>query len=629
MFVIEVIPLQRGIRIDALSYFGSVAYPPGTLLTVPIRNRMVRAMVTSTEEVSVAKTALRAATFSLKKLPPQERVEQLSPALIKTAESLSASYAISVGLVLYSLLPSNIQNGETALPHTHHLNGSEKHLPEILQANRIERYLAYRSLVRETFAHSGSLLMVVPSSIEAQELFDTLSSGIEDRIIVLTSTMPKKALNEAYTKLDDFSKPQLIIATPAHSIIERHDITHVVMEHARSPYYKGHTRPYLDYRDALRVHAYETGRRFIMGDLLMRSEEELARREERFVTFGETPKRIELQGKLEVVNMQTKTHEAPSFELFSPKVIEAIRDVRKTKGRIFIFAARRGLAPVVGCSDCGYIFRSPQSGAPYSLIRTMRAGVEERWFVCSTSGQRERAADVCPICGSWRLRERGIGIQHVHDELHKLLKGIPIILFDHTTASTYKKACFLRDTFYSTKGSVMLGTHMAIPYLTKSINASVVVNMDALLATPTWRLEEDNLALLLALRETTKGNVYVQTRTKDNSLILHAKHASVEHFYDEELELRKTFNYPPFTIFVHLTWQGESSAVKKIEKEVQKILSDFSPSIYPSPTPPRNTIILYCLIRISTKDWPKKSLTDALRRLPPSVRVVLNPDRII
>lgn len=629
MYVVEVMPLKRGVNIDTLSYFSSEPYSPGTLLKVPIRNTQTLAMVSGVSEVSAAKAALRAATFSLRKLPVQEAPDRLSPALVRTAERLSHLYAAPIGLVLYNLLPELIQNGEIPLPHTHHINATERHQPEVLEANRKERYVTYRSLVRETFAHGGSVLLAVPSSVEAEELFLELKTGIEDRVVVLTSTLSKKMLHEAYAALDDFSKPKLIIATPQHAVIERHDVTLTILEHARSGYYKEHARPYIDHRDTLRMHAEESGRRFVIGDLLVRTEDEHARREERYHTMGEAPKRIELRGKLEVVAMENNTGERGPFELLTPTVAEAIKETRKKKGRVFIFAARRGLAPVVACMDCGYIFRSPQSGAPYSLVRTMKDGVEERWFVCSTSGMRERAAETCPECGSWRLRERGIGIQFVHDELHKLFKGTPITLFDHTTAQTFKKAKFLADTFYNTKGGIMLGTSMAVPYLTRPIDTSIVVNMDALLATPTWRLEEENLGLLLALRESTSGTVYVQTRAKDIGLFNHAKHATLEHFYTEELALRKEYRYPPFTTFVHLTWQGTPEAVKSIETFVTELLKDFKPSVYPSPNPPRGTVIVYALMRLPSERWPQKALRTALMRLPPSVRVVINPDRIV
>jgi primosomal protein N' (replication factor Y) len=366
-----------------------------------------------------------------------------------------------------------------------------------------------------------------------------------------------------------------------------------------------------------------------MGDILPRSEEEFARREDIYSTYGETPKRIQLPGKLELIQMREKTETTPGFTLFSPQVETLLRENKKKRAHIFIFAARRGLAPLVACVDCGYVFRSPQSGAPYSLIRTVKNGTEERWFVCSTSGERVRASDTCPTCGSWRLKERGIGIQFIHDELRKLLPNSPIILFDHTSATTYKKACFLRDTFYNTKGAIMLGTHMAIPYLTKEIDASVIANVDALLTTPTWRLDEENLALLLRLREVTKASVMVQMRAQEIDLVGYAKNAEVERFYDDELELRKTFNYPPFSTFIHLTWQGSPESVRETKNHIETLFKEFKISFYPSPLSPKDSQIEHGLIRANRGSWPDAKIILALKALPPTVRIIINPDRIV
>jgi primosomal protein N' (replication factor Y) len=259
----------------------------------------------------------------------------------------------------------------------------------------------------------------------------------------------------------------------------------------------------------------------------------------------------------------------------------------------------------------------------------MKDGVEERWFVCSTSGERIRASENCPVCNSWKLRERGIGIQQVYDELHKLFPTIPVILFDHITARTYKKATFLRDSFYTEKGVILLGTQMALPYLTKEIDLSVVVNMDALLATPTWRLEEENLALLLNLREITAGTVYVQTRSPLTNVLKYAKQGSIEQFYTEELELRKTFNYPPYTTFIHFTWQGELEITQKLEALLTALFKDFNLSVYQNPTSPMEQPIMYGLIRVKAHEWPHVGLVALLKQVPPIVRVVINPDRIV
>lgn len=630
MFVITVVPLRRGVTVDSLSYFSSVAYELGSLVTVPIRNATALGLVTESKEVSKAKTALRAATFSLKKLPVQRNVPTLGSAYIKTAQDLSAHYATSLGAVLYSLLPPEIQNGEVSIPHTHHLIPKTTHPPQVLEAKTTDRHLAYRSLVRETFAHSGSVLMVVPSSIEADELYTALSSGIEDRVIMMTTAQSTSHIKKAFAQLEDFSKTKLIIVTPTYALIERHDITAVVIEHARSSYFKELTRPYLDYRDVLHIHARHTGRQLIFADMLVRTEEEAQRRSDVYATMGEAPKRLELPGTLTVIDTNPKDDaEHTTFSLLSPSVVTAIQETRKKKGRIFIFAARRGLAPLVACMDCGYIFRSPECGAPYSLIRTVKGGVEERWFVCGTTGERIRAKDACTACGSWRLRERGIGIQHVYDELHKTLPAIPVTLFDHITAKTYKKALFLRDTFYTTQGGILLGTHMALPYLNTPLDLSVVINMDALLATPTWRLEEENLALLLRLREITKGSVLVQTRTPDVPTLIHARHGYLEQFYTEELALREKFAYPPYTVFIHLTWQGNPETVNAIEQDIQSRFIAYKPSTYQNPTSSKTAPIMYALMRIPTAQWPDTKLVTLLRSLPPSVRIVINPDRIV
>ncbi len=66
MFVIEVIPLIRGTTIDTLSYYSATSYPVGTIVSVPIRKKLTRALVTEVHTVSDAKSTLRNAAFTLK-----------------------------------------------------------------------------------------------------------------------------------------------------------------------------------------------------------------------------------------------------------------------------------------------------------------------------------------------------------------------------------------------------------------------------------------------------------------------------------------------------------------------------------------------------------------------------------
>jgi primosomal protein N' len=197
------------------------------------------------------------------------------------------------------------------------------------------------------------------------------------------------------------------------------------------------------------AYARVSGRSILLGDVVHRTEDEVRRRAETYLTYGEEAKRIAFTAPLTIITQKDRPKPEVPFQLFSKELRTSVERALEARGHVFFYAARRGLAPVVTCIDCGHIFRCPDSNTPFSLVRTTKNGKEERWFVSSTSGRRVRAADVCAGCGSWRLRERGIGIQQVYDEWRLLFPDSDVTLIDHTTAPTTKQATTLAKEFFA------------------------------------------------------------------------------------------------------------------------------------------------------------------------------------
>lgn len=633
MYVIEVIPIGRGMHAESLSYFSSEPYERGVLLTIPIRSKNTVGIVLKTVEASGVKTALRAATFSLRRLPFQRPLHHLSESFLKTAEKVAAYHAATIGATIFGLLPKEIINGVIPIPQYKQSRADIATLKEnnvfVLQAEQHERFSEYAKLIRGAFANKESVLFVAPTLEQCRQAYDKFSGGIEERTVLLHSHIGMKQLRTVYQIMEEEVRPILIVSTPQRAFIGRPDIDLVIIENERSHGYRGKSRPYIDYRHALTIHAVLNGRRIIIGDLLIRTEEEYELKNNNALPYGNKPKRIQLPGKLAVINMKPDPDGTRAFKLFSNKLIAGMKEVIEKKERIFLFAARRGLAPIVACVDCGHILRDPESDAPFSLHKRMRNGVEERWFVCSVSGFRQRAYDLCPVCGSWRLRERGIGIQYVHEELTTLIDKKRIILFDHTTASTPKKASELQKQFYKQKGSVLLGTALALPYLIKPVSLSAIVSVDSLKAIPSWRQEEESLNVLLIMRERTHGTVMVQTRSDDTSLFDYATHGSVETFYENELSSRETYNYPPYSVFIHISWQGAPDSVKKTEEMIEREFEPYNITVYGGVPQQTEGMIRYGLIRVPKAKWPHYEIIEKLRALAPSIRVMINPDRIV
>lgn len=268
MFVIEVIPLIRGTKIDTLSYYSSTNYPIGTFLSVPIRNKETKAIVTKVTAVADNKSALRNATFSLKKLPSQATLHTVPDNLLGTAKALTSLYPSTVGAILYQLLPPEVREGKYQYPSISTLKHNEETTPRIITARRSDRFIAYRSHIRSVLAKRGSVLLIVPTSTETELAHLELASGIEDRVVVFSPAHSEKKRQEAYLAFDDTSLAKLIITTPSHAYLDRVDLLSIIIEDEASEYYRSRTRPYLDHRTALITHAKQTGRSLLLGDIL-------------------------------------------------------------------------------------------------------------------------------------------------------------------------------------------------------------------------------------------------------------------------------------------------------------------------------------------------------------------------
>jgi primosomal protein N' len=626
MYVIEVIPLHVGQRVPTLSYFSSVPYERGNIITIPVRARDTDAVVISSAPVSSLKTALRAATFTLRKLPPQVIVGKLSPTFMAMVDTISEERALHVSEVLATLVP---KRRHLMTFGTDEDTGEREHTVALFVAPYSERIAEYQTVVREAFARGSSVLFVVPTAHRAERAVRELSQGIDDRVVVITGSTRTGAKGERVERLEG-NRPLLIIVTPAFAYLERGDIGTVVIEASRAKGYRSMRKPYVDHIHALLVHARLAKRHVIIGDLVPYAEHVEAFRERRFREHGEHPKRINLPGKLTVIH-QKKDHDGMvPFTLFSDELLLGIHSTLKKGGRMFLFAARRGLAPLVACADCGFIFRDPESGAPLSLYTVRKGDMEERYLYSAASGYRERMPDTCGMCNGWRLRERGIGIQFVERELLQKFPDMPLTVLDHTTATTDMKVRNVVRTFYTKEGQVLLGTALAIPYLTTPLDATGVVSMDSLLSVPSWRQQEEVFGTLMTLREKTLGPVMVQTRHRaDERVLALAARGEIGAFYDEEIEARRAWSYPPYADFILLSYKGPKDAVMNTEAELRTLFLPQGIVFYGTPEAEGVSSMRRGLMRFPRGSWPQKEVVEHIRRLSPAIKVEFNPERIV
>ena len=68
MYIATVIPIQKGSQKEYLSYFSAIDIPLGSIVSIPVRSRVVDAIVINIEEARDIKSDIKNADYQLKKI---------------------------------------------------------------------------------------------------------------------------------------------------------------------------------------------------------------------------------------------------------------------------------------------------------------------------------------------------------------------------------------------------------------------------------------------------------------------------------------------------------------------------------------------------------------------------------
>lgn len=638
MFVVRVIPIARGVFKDELSFFAREQMPAGSVIAAAIRGKRIPCLVIESSEAREERLSLRTAGYALKKLPPGTKARRIfSDAFIRAGKDAALWHGAHEGTALAQLTSQLLLAAAARLEEAPAVPSSEKTDTEevrvkadrlVLQAERGERMRTYRNLAREAFARKSSVILIAPTVAEAEGCADELSRGIEERVILITGELPKKKLITHWNRAVSSAEPILIVGTPLALSVPRRDADTIIVERESARAYRRLDRPHLDLRYvALRL-SVRSGARLIIADFPVRVEtrylvdvnraDELARAQAR--PGGSAEARIVDARASEEVKRSKR-----AFSAITEATMKRIGGELARGGRVVVFAARRGIAPMTVCNDCGTPVTDP-AGAPMVLHKTTKGNV----FLSHRSGATLPAHTSCRTCGGWNLTTLGIGIERVEADVEKAFPKANIFMMTAENAPTHAKAKKLAQEFFKTPGAVMVGTERMLPYLAEPVELAVVASIDSFLSLPAWRAHEHALAILFYLRERADTALIVETREPKHLVMQTLASGNPADFYRADLAERERYGYPPFTLFVGLTMRGTPAAIEKLRLLVKETFAD-TDLVGPLAAEQVDTSqwLARAVIRLPRSAWPDEALTERLKALPPAIEVTIDPDEIV
>ncbi len=630
MKIIHVIPLSRGISMETLSYFTAMDVTPGALVEVPLRSKTVSAIVVSVQDVADVKSEIKNASFAIKKIDSLKTKEFLSKEYMMAATATADYFVAATGSLLNSLLPSTfLKNIEDFnLIPIGNISNTYSNEKFVVQGSDEDRFTYYRSLIREEFAKKASVFFLVPTLEDAKRSKNLLEKGIEDYTFVLHSSLTKKNLVETWNKIHTETHPIVVIATGSFLHLRRQDITTIILERENARGYKLPVRPHTDIRHFAEKLAENMKARLIIGDILLRTETLWRETQGELVQSGTFKFRSLSTASEELIDMRQYKNPQGSFKILSEQVEHLIKNSKENSEHMFILSTRRGVAPSTVCGDCQNIVTCNSCTSPVVLHKSKQD--DKSFFLCHRCGERRSTEELCKVCGSWKLGTVGIGIDLIEEKINDRFPDIKVFRIDSDVATTEKAALDILGKFANSPGSILLGTEMALLYLKEKVENAAIISLDSLLSVPDFRIHERIFYLLLKMRYITARKFILQTRNAEEKVLEQALKGNLIDFFRQQIDDRKQFNYPPFSVLIKITLEGDRDEIVKEMDSIQTLLEPYEVDVFPAFTQSkRGKQVLHGLIKIERKKWIDELLLAKLRSLPPQVMIKVDPDSLL
>ena len=304
----------------------------------------------------------------------------------------------------------------------------------------------------------------------------------------------------------------------------------------------------------------------------------------------------------------------------SAPLLTALAERLQRGEQSLVFINRRGYAPVLMCTACGWL-----SGCP-NCAGKMVLHLKDGRLRCHHCGHQTRVPHACPSCGNADLQPVGLGTQRIEGALQQHFPDARILRVDRDSTRNKGTWNAMRKQIQDEAVDILVGTQMlAKGHDFHNLTLVCVLNPDSALYSGDFRASEKLFAQLAQVagragRGNKPGEVLIQTAFPEHPLFSALRAHDYDTWAKTLLDERKQAGFPPYVYQVLLRAEG------KVEAEVYEFMQqarDFAAGlaaqvevygVVPASMPRRaNHIRVQLLVQSDTR----KSLQNFLREWRP------------
>ena len=247
--------------------------------------------------------------------------------------------------------------------------------------------------------------------------------------------------------------------------------------------------------------------------------------------------------------------------MLSPSLKEAMENSLATGKQVILFQNRRGYSPYQVCQSCGWIPHCLHCDVSLTFHKVKHK------LQCHYCGTVYSLITTCMACGNHHFSQHNFGTERIEEELQVLYPAMKIARMDIDAVKGRNAHDTLIQQFEQKRIDILVGTQMVVKGLDfENVDLVGILDADAILGFADFRVNERAFQLMeqvsgRAGRKDKQGLVLIQVKNTNHPVLKLVQQHDYRKFYEEEIENRKIFFYPPFSRLIKITFRHTNNEV--------------------------------------------------------------------
>lgn len=307
--------------------------------------------------------------------------------------------------------------------------------------------------------------------------------------------------------------------------------------------------------------------------------------------------------KIEVADVKELLRTKQMKQPFSPQLENEIKEALERKEQVILFQNRRGYTPIVECPVCGWTPTCQFCDVSLTYHH------DQNRMVCHYCGNSFEVPRACPNCGETHLHSIGFGTEKIEEEVHRRFPAARTARLDLDTTRSRSSYEHIIGNFAEGKTDILIGTQMVSKGLDfDNVHVVGILDADTMLTRPDFRSFERAFQMMAQVagragRRGKRGYVILQTKRADYPIIKEVIANDYVAMYNEQIEERLMFHYPPFyrLIYAYVKHRDFRTVEKAAAMLGEAMRSRFGDRVLGPDKPPVSRIQMWHIRKVALK----------------------------